>query len=193
MIARMNWKRLFLGILVCIFLGGLSFAFYPIFFYVAPAQLPANQLLKSDLPAPVPRLWNLKNGQAEPIIDLRKKSKKEGRFHLLHFLMEECEICQQELDIWKKNKAAFQELKILTTAIVVGSTESLDDLFPLASIFDAVFLDQEGAVWQDWLIRGVPQTYFLNPEGHVIYKIEGKLDPHRVGQVLQSYSKGEHP
>lgn len=77
--------------------------------------------------------------------------------------------------------------KIALLAVNVG--ESPDQVFVFTADYPVAFpllLDRDGAVTDDWPVKGLPTTFVVDPQGRIVYRaIGGRAwdDPALLDQV----------
>lgn len=133
--------------------------------WIAPAQadtLPGGFIALDDRPAPALELAGL-DGKITDLAALR------GQWAMVHFWAAWCGPCRQELPAI----AAMAKTKPVALALVmvnVAETEDEVSAF-LSSVAPALstLLDKDGRVMQRWQSRGLPATFFVDPQGRLRY------------------------
>lgn len=153
-------KRLALGF-VLLFLLGAALAVEP----------PPGQLLKLDgRLAPALRLADM-DGKTVDLAQLK------GRWVLVHFWASWCGPCRREMPTLPQLIKTFPAERL--TVLLVNTAESDDEVFSfLASVSPelATLMDRDGQVTERWQPRGLPSTFFVDPQGRLQYLALGGRD-----------------
>jgi thiol-disulfide isomerase/thioredoxin len=121
-------------------------------------------------------LITLDGRQAPPLVlnDLDGESwdisKAKGRWLFVHFWASWCGPCRKEMPTIQAiyNQFDKSELEI----VIINTAESEDTVFSfLASIQMDLnpLLDRDGLVTEQWQPRGLPSTFFVDPDGKLRY------------------------
>lgn len=136
-------------------------------FWLLPAAAigvdpPEGLITLDDRPAPTLKLADL-DGKITDLAALR------GRWVMVHFWASWCTPCRRELPAI----AAMTKTKPKSLALVmVNTAETDDEVFAfLAAVAPELttLLDRDGRVTERWQPRGLPSTFFVDPEGRVRY------------------------
>jgi thiol-disulfide isomerase/thioredoxin len=97
-------------------------------------------------------------------------SKAKGRWLFVHFWASWCGPCRKEMPTIQAiyNQFDKSELEI----VIINTAESEDTVFSfLASIQMDIdtLLDRDGLVTEQWQPRGLPSTFFVDPDGKLRY------------------------
>jgi cytochrome c biogenesis protein CcmG/thiol:disulfide interchange protein DsbE len=97
-------------------------------------------------------------------------SKAKGRWLFVHFWASWCGPCRREMPTIQAiyNQFDKSELEI----VIINTAESEDTVFSfLASIQMDIdtLLDRDGLVTEQWQPRGLPSTFFVDPDGKLRY------------------------
>lgn len=126
------------------------------------AELPEGLIPLDGRPAPALKLADL-DGKATDLASLR------GRWAMVHFWASWCTPCRRELPAI----AAMAKTKPETPALVmVNTAETDDEVFAFLSAVApelSTLLDRDGKVTERWQPRGLPSTFFVDPEGRLRY------------------------
>ena len=132
---------------------------------------------------PPPGLLKL-DGRAAPALQLTDMDGKsvnlaqlKGRWVLVHFWASWCGPCRREMPTFPRLINAFPPERL--TVLLVNTAESDDDVFTfLASVSPELttFMDRNGQVTERWQPRGLPSTFFVDPEGRLQYQALGGRD-----------------
>ena len=133
--------------------------------------------------APPPGLLKL-DGRPAPALQLSDMDGKKvnlaqlkGRWVLVHFWASWCGPCRREMPTLPKLINAFPSEQL--TVLLVNTAESDDDVFTfLASVSPELttFMDRDGQVTERWQPRGLPSTFFVDPQGRLQYQALGGRD-----------------
>lgn len=143
------------------------FAVIAICFWVLPltasaVELPEGLITLDGRPAPALKLADL-DGKVTDLANLR------GRWAMVHFWASWCTPCRRELPAI----AAMTKTKPASLALVmVNTAETDDEVFAFLSAVApelVTLLDRDGQVTERWQPRGLPSTYFVDPQGRLRY------------------------
>lgn len=150
------------GLLLCLLALGLA---------QAADIVPPPGILKLDgRPAPALQLADM-DGKSVNLAQLK------GRWVLVHFWASWCGPCRREMPTLPKLIKAFPPDRL--TVILVNTAESDDEVFTfLASVSPELttFMDRDGQVTARWQPRGLPSTFFADPQGRLRYQALGGRD-----------------
>jgi len=98
----------------------------------------------------------------------------KGKPVIINFWATWCPPCRAELPsmnrAWKKLKDEGIEM----IAVNIGEdAETISDFTKQYPIDFTILLDESSEELENWSIRGLPTTFILDPEGHVIYRAVG--------------------
>ena len=100
-----------------------------------------------------------------------------GKVIFLNFWATWCGPCRTEMPSMEKLWQDFKEENFVILAIDIQEESKLVSSFMKErSLSFPVFLDGKGNVARSYGIRGIPTTFFLNPEGETIGKAVGVRD-----------------
>jgi thiol-disulfide isomerase/thioredoxin len=129
---------------------------------VHAAELPEGLIALDGRPAPALKLADL-DGQVTDLAALR------GRWAMVHFWASWCVPCRRELPAI----AAMARTKPETLALVmVNTAETDDEVFAFLTAVApelTTLLDRDGQVTERWQPRGLPSTFFVDPQGRLRY------------------------
>ena len=131
-----------------------------------PSQLPSQYIGK---PAPEFDLPTLKDPERRvSTADLR------GEFSLVNIWATWCAGCRQEhgflMELYR-NKA----IPIYAVNWRDNRPDALEWLSQLGDPYVASGFDEDGRVGIDWGVYGAPETFLVNPEGHVLFRYPGPM------------------
>ena len=130
---------------------------------VYAVKLPTGLIKLDGQPAPALRLSN-SDGVVRDLKDLR------GQWVLVHFWASWCGPCRKEMP---SIQALRKQLPVDKMAFfLVNTAESEDTVFEFLTIvapdLDST-LDMEGAATERWQPRGLPSSFFVDPQGRLQY------------------------
>ncbi|MEK6664635.1 MAG: TlpA disulfide reductase family protein [Pseudomonadota bacterium] len=132
---------------------------------------PPPGLLKLDgRPAPALHLADM-DGRTVNLAQLK------GRWVLVHFWASWCGPCRREMPTLPKLINAFPPERL--SVLLVNTADSDDDVFTfLASVSPELvtLMDRDGQVTERWQPRGLPSTFFVDPQGRLRYQALGGRD-----------------
>jgi cytochrome c biogenesis protein CcmG, thiol:disulfide interchange protein DsbE len=127
------------------------------------AELPKGLMALDGRPAPELRLADM-DGRITDIGTLR------GRWLMVHFWAGWCGPCRRELPTLERMTHALGDAG--PVLVLVNTAETEDDVFAFLSGVTpdlATLLDRDGQVTERWQPRGLPATFFVDPEGRLRY------------------------
>jgi len=155
-----------------------------LFAFTAHAELSIPKgLLKLDgRPAPALKLADM-DGKATDLATLR------GRWVMVHFWAGWCGPCRREMPTLSAVMKALPPERL--SVLLVNTAESEDEVFSfLASVSPELntLMDRDGLVTAAWQPRGLPSSFFVDPEGRLRYLALGGRDwssPQYLGFLRQ--------
>jgi len=182
----MPWRRFLITILVIApLLGLLAYGF------TRDARYISSLLMGRQAP---PFTANLFNGEKRSLDELR------GKVVFLNFWASWCPPCRAEA---RELEAAWQKFKnnnVVFLGIDIQDTE--EDALAFLKEFNITYpngRDASGKIAIDYGVWGIPETFFIDPEGRITYKhvgalgsaiVAAKLDEARRGLVSAKEGKG---
>ena len=114
---------------------------------------------------------------AETLID--KKifiSKKEfiGKITLVNFFATWCGPCREE-HAYLKKLSNEKKLKIIGINYKDDPKKTMVWLGELGNPYSHIISDNNGRLGIDWGVRGIPETFIVNPKGIIKYKLVGPI------------------
>ena len=112
-----------------------------------------------------------------------------GRPVIINFWATWCPPCRDELPSMERAWQRLRDQGVMLLAINVGEDE--ETIFPFTADYPVTFpllLDRDGAVVENWPVRGLPSTFVVDPGGRVAYRaIGGRAwdDPALLARVLE--------
>lgn len=157
-------KKISIFLIVALLLGGLSF-FY---FQNNINEVQAEVGTEVGMQAPDFTLSNL-NEQKVSLSDYR------GQKVFLNFWASWCPPCKKEMpDMQKLHEKYGDEVVIL--AVNVGESKSTTANFLMENDLNfSVLLDKNKSTAQNYLVRGIPTSYFLDQNGIIKEKVVGAI------------------
>lgn len=159
-------KKYIVTIMVVILIAALFIFFYP------QSEKPQSDLAKtgSDMGNRAPD-FSLQNLNEKEI----KLSDYQGEKVFINFWASWCPPCKAEMpDLQRLNENYQDQIVILT--INVGESKAAAINFMMMHNFSfPVLLDQDKAAAQDYLVRGIPSSYFIDQNGIIINKTVGAI------------------
>ena len=163
---RLNMLTKKLTLLLCLFLMSVNQM-------LIASGLPLNDLSQVDLPHGIIK----QNGRAAPPLKLKdidgepyNIADAKGKWVFVHFWATWCGPCRKEIptiqDIVNQFKNTNLEIAIINTA------ESEDAVFNFLGLLApdiTPLMDTDGLITEKWQPRGLPATYFVDPQGKIRY------------------------
>jgi cytochrome c biogenesis protein CcmG/thiol:disulfide interchange protein DsbE len=132
---------------------------------------PPGQFLKLDgRSAPVLQLADM-DGNTVNLAQLK------GRWVLVHFWASWCGPCRREMPTLSQVSKTFPADRL--TVLLVNTSETDDEVFSfLASVSPELgtLMDRDGQVTERWQPRGLPSTFFVDPQGRLQFLALGGRD-----------------
>ncbi|MBF0236758.1 MAG: redoxin domain-containing protein [SAR324 cluster bacterium] len=120
-----------------------------------------------------------------------KLSELKGTPVIVNFWASWCVECRQEAPILERFHKQFgDKVRVLGIAI----QDSPDGSIAFARKFGKTYflgLDESGNISLDYGLYGVPETFFINPEGTIVFKQIGGLTPELLQFKLNEMLKSE--
>ena len=147
-----------------------------------PAQVLAgnsnNTLPISELPeSGLPRGIIVVDGREAPALALKDingdtfdLSQSRGKWIFTHFWASWCGPCRKEMPTIQAVADQFKDSGL--TIVLINTSEDEDTVFDFLSTVAPdmnTLLDSDGKVTEQWQPRGLPSTYFVDPEGKLRY------------------------
>ena len=135
-------------------------------------DLPPGIMALDGRPAPALKLDNL-DGEPWDIADSR------GHWIFVHFWASWCGPCRREMPTIQKLTEELQDEQL--EIVMVNTAETEDEVFSFLGIVapDLVpLMDTDGLVTGAWQPRGLPATFFVDPQGRLRYLALGGREWH---------------
>lgn len=172
-------KRLLLSIALSLGFGAASLA----------AELPTGVIRLTPQEAPPLRLADM-DGKT---VDLRQL---RGQWVLVHFWAAWCVPCRRELPALTKVFKDHPDR--LPRLVMVNTADREEEVFAFLGKIapdQPTLLDKDGQVTERWKPRGLPASYFVDPEGRIRYLALGgrPWDHGPYRQFLEALKAGKAP
>ena len=131
------------------------------------ATLPPGIMRIDGVPAPALKLANL-DGEAYDLANSR------GHWVFVHFWASWCGPCRREMPSIQKMTDILADSGI--EFLLVNTSETEDEVFTFLGIVapDLMpLMDLDGQVTEAWQPRGLPATFFVDPNGRIQYQALG--------------------
>ena len=132
-----------------------------------------NEIFNVGDEAPDFTLEQVNKNNSEESIQL---SDLRGKGVMLNFWATFCRPCEKEMPYMQELYPKYKDRGIEIVAVSLDQAELVIDQF--IDKYDLTFPiphDNKGLVRDLYKIRPIPTTYFINPEGEIVEKIEGAL------------------
>ena len=136
----------------------------------AQAAPPTGLLALDGRPAPALHLADMDGKR----IDL---AQLKGRWVMVHFWASWCGPCRREMPTLAQVMRSFAPERL--QVLLVNTAETDDEVFSfLASVAPELntLMDKDGQVTERWQPRGLPSTFFVDPQGSLRYLALGGRD-----------------
>jgi thiol-disulfide isomerase/thioredoxin len=119
------------------------------------------------------------NGDSVQLSDYR------GQKVFLNFWASWCPPCRAEMpDVQRLYEEDFEDFRII--AVNVGENKAVASEFIMKNNLDfEVILDNEKEVSREYLVRGIPTSYFLDENGVIINKISGVISYKKMIELAE--------
>ncbi|MGH8952643.1 MAG: TlpA family protein disulfide reductase [Acidimicrobiia bacterium] len=141
-------------------------------------------------PAPEFTLTSLDGSAGTSLADLR------GEIVVVNFFASWCLECREEHGdlVAASESFADQDVTFLQIAYQEEAVDSLDYLAEAGSSEATLYLEDPGSRTAiAYGVFGIPETFFIDPEGVVVGKIIGEADALILGATIDSIRRGERP
>ena len=156
---------------VIVFAGVAAFLYLGL--YLRPSEIPSPLIGKPAPTFDLPALEGLPGGLS--------RADLEGKVSLVSVFASWCGPCRLEHPLLMA-LAEKKRLPIYGISYKDRPEDSRGWLQSLGNPYDKIGVDRDGRVGLDWGVYGVPETYLIDREGNVAFKVVGPLTP----EVLES-------
>lgn len=158
-------KKISIILIAALVLSGLSIFYFQ---NSSPAVVQAEVGTETGMEAPDFTLKNM-NDKEVSLSDYR------GQKVFLNFWASWCPPCREEMpDMQKLHEEYEEEVTIL--AVNIGENKSTAANFMMQNGLNfSVLLDTDKSTAQNYLVRGIPTSYFLNEDGIITNKVVGAV------------------
>lgn len=127
------------------------------------AALPRGVITRAGTPAPPLVL----TADDKPRFDL---AQERGHWVMVHFWASWCRPCKRELPTIEKMLSKIDREKLKLVMVNTAETEDQVFIFLSGTVPDLdSYLDKDGSATNRWQPRGLPSTFFVDPEGRIQY------------------------
>jgi thiol-disulfide isomerase/thioredoxin len=167
-------KNISIILIVALVLSGLSIFYFQ---NSRPAVVQAEVGTEIGMAAPDFTLKNMNNNEVS-LSDYR------GQKVFLNFWASWCPPCRKEMpDMQKLHEKYGEEIAIL--AVNIGESKSTAANYMLENgLSFSVLLDTDKSTAQNYLVRGIPTSYFLDKDGIIINKVVGAVSYDKMFELL---------
>ena len=147
---------------------------------VPPAE---SDDIPSDMPVqgePLPD-FTLKNLKGEDV----SLSSIEDKIVLINFWATWCQYCREEMPDLQKLKEENDDLVVL--AVNVDETKKQAEDYVNDGGYDfEVLLDEDGKLAAQYLVTGMPSSYFVGTDGKYVGRVPGMITYEQMNQILDN-------
>ncbi|TDO94843.1 peroxiredoxin [Halanaerobium saccharolyticum] len=163
-------KKISIFLIAALIVGGLSF-----FFLQSPGNAVVSAAVGTEIGMQAPD-FTLKNMNDQEV----SLSDYRGKKVFLNFWASWCPPCRKEMpDMQKLHEEYGDEVVIL--AVNVGESKSAAANFMMENGLEfSVLLDTDKSTAQNYLVRGIPTSYFLDQNGVIQEKVVGAISYQRM-------------
>ena len=112
-----------------------------------------------------------------------------GSIVMIDFWSSWCPPCRSEAPILAEAYERWSELGVEFVGISIWDTESdVRDFVELHGIEYPNAVDESGQIAVEFGVRGIPEKFFVNPEGEIVRKINGPNTSQSLDEVLTQMS-----
>ncbi len=146
-------------------------AFYTFIIFITLSSITSAEEILTSLP-------NKPEAPEFLLRDMNEKIKElddyRGKPIIINFWATWCPPCREELPSMNRAWGKIKDEGIQMLAINIGEDEEAISSFTKNYPIDfTILLDESSEEISNWSIRGLPTTFVLDPQGHVIYRAVG--------------------
>jgi len=133
----------------------------------AVEKLPVGIIALDGRPAPPLRLADI-DGNSFDLVNLR------GKWVMVHFWASWCGPCRREMPLLDALKQEIGDGQ--PRLVLVNTAEREDEIFAFLAVVGpnlTTLMDPDGLVTDQWQPRGLPATFFVDPEGRLRFQALG--------------------
>lgn len=140
-----------------------------------------EQAIPSDIPVVGQALpdFTLKNLKGEDVT----LSKIEDKIILINFWATWCQYCREEMPDLQKLKEENDDIVVLAVNVDETKKQAEDYINDGGYDFE-VLLDEEGKIAAQYLVTGMPSSYFVDKEGKYVGRVPGMITYEQMNEVL---------
>lgn len=158
-------KKISILLIAALILSGLSIFYFQ---NSSPDVVQAEVGTETGMKAPDFTLTNI-NDQEVSLSDYR------GQKVFLNFWASWCPPCREEMPDMQKLHEEYDN-QVVILAVNIGESKSTAANFMMQNNLDfPVLLDNNKSTAQNYLVRGIPTSYFLNQDGIIKEKVVGAV------------------
>jgi len=143
-------------------------------------NVPPSALLNKDLPS-----FSSVNLYKNDEILIPEKIK--GKYVLINFFASWCTPCRAEHHLFFKIKEEIPDLFILGFSHKDDPNESKNYLKEEGNPYSFVGLDKDGRIGFEFGVFGLPETFFVNKKGQIIFKHTGPLTENIIKDEIKKF------
>ena len=138
--------------------------------------------IPGDVPAPD---FELRDTEGR----LHRLSDYRGKTVILNFWTTWCPPCREEIPSMNRAWQQLRQEGVVMLGVNMGENE--DTIFVFTADYPAEFpllLDRDGAVIDQWPVKGLPTTYIIAPDGSIAYRAIGgrNWDDNEILETLRA-------
>ena len=108
---------------------------------------------------------------------MHRLSDYRGKVVIVNFWATWCPPCREEMPSMQRAWERLRDDNIVILAIDIGEDE--DTIFTFTADYPVEFpllMDRDSSVIAQWPVRGLPTSFVVDPEGHIVYRAIGSRD-----------------
>ena len=139
---------------------------------ISPVQAGERQTLTPIKDKPLAPDFSLKDVDG----NIHRLSDQKGKLVMVNFWATWCPPCREEMPSMQRLWENFKGKDFVLYAVNIAEDEDTIFAFSFATGVELQFpilMDQKGTIIQQWQVLGLPTTFIIDPQGHVIYRAVG--------------------